>query len=130
MEWLVFVLALELGWQPEAYFASYSPPVAVVGDGQFYQTFEAKAVLFGFLELGGSVRVQDWLTADRFPPNFWLNQIDSIFFVDVRLGPLTVGWRHECIHPVSPWQPAYGIKPSWDGAGDEVYARVELKLGG
>lgn len=131
MQWLVLILALECGWQPNAYFESYSPPSRVIGNSQLYQQFEAKAIGFGFLEVGGKIRVQDWLTDGGIgvlPFGFWPSQLESTFFADVKIGPATIGWRHGCVHPIVPFQPTLGYKPAWDGSYDEVYARVELKL--
>ena len=126
MEWLALFFAFELGYQPQAMFVSYDPPSFVNGSGQFYQTFEVKARMWDFLEVGGAVRVQDWLS--RGTIGFWPNQLDSQIFADVYYGPLTIGWRHNCIHPVVPYQPTFGEKPSWDGAYDEVYLRIGGKL--
>lgn len=129
MNWIAFVLAFQLGWIPSGGFASYDPPLAFVdGSNQFYQMAEAKAILFKTVEIGGSIKVQDWICRGEL--SFWPNQLDSVFFADILFGPVTVGWRHECIHPVVPYQPYCGIKPSWDGGMDEIYARVELKWGG
>jgi len=128
MSWLAFVLAFQLGWTPQGAFVSYEPPSYVDASNQFYQMAEAKVILFDMVEVGGSIKVQDWICRDQV--GFWPNQLDSIFFVDAMFGPVKVGWIHECIHPVVPYQPYDGIMPSWDGAQDQIYARVEWKWGG
>jgi hypothetical protein len=93
----------------------------------FYQMAEVKVILWKTVEVGGSLKVQDWLTKDN-GIGFWPNQLDSVFFADAFWGPVKIGWTHECIHPVVPYQPYSGVMPAWDGWKDEIYARVELRL--
>lgn len=130
MQWIAFMLAFEVGWLPSAELISYAPPSFVDSSNQFYQLAEAKVTLFKFLEIGGSMRVQDWLyrgATDAIGFGFWPNQLDSVLYADILIGPVTVGYRHECAHPVIPYQPLYGFKPAWDGFADTIYARLELK---
>jgi hypothetical protein len=125
MQWIVFVLAFQLGYLPGAGFVSYDPPSFVDGSGQLYQEAEIKAVLWKTVEVGGSMRVYDWKVYGQM--NFLPSQLDSVFFVNIILPPWKLGWIHECDHPIVPYQAAYGMKPLWDGWRDEVYARIEIK---
>ena len=128
MSWIAFMLAFQIGWVPQGGFASYAPPEYVDATNQFYQMAEVKVTLFKCFDVGGSMKVQDWLHQHSTGSlGFWPNQLDSVFFADVLIGPVKVGWIHECIHPVVPYQPYNSIMPSWDGWQDQVYARLELK---
>ena len=120
MTWLSFVLAFQLGWYPLAQFQGYEPPTGLSYEsGQFYQQTEAKMIILSILEIGGKVIIHDWKLNGGFCPD----GLDSVLFANILLGPFTVGWQHECIHPVVPWH----INPSFDAASDQIYARVELR---
>jgi len=126
--WLAFVLAFQLGYLPSAALAMYEPMSFLDSSGQFYQQAEAKAVLWNTVEVGGSMRVYDYVHKGEMA--FFPTQLDSIFFADVILGPVKVGWIHECDHAIVPSQAVLGMKPMWDGSRDEVYVRVEFKWEG
>lgn len=128
MAWIAFILAVQLGWIPQGGVTMYNPPEFLDASNTFYQAFEAKVVLFKTVEIGGSATVHDWIT--KTADGFWPDRLDSIFFLGLLLGPVTVEWRHRCIHAVIPFQDAYKEAPGWDAGTDQVFVRVELKWGG
>jgi hypothetical protein len=125
MTWLAVVLAFQLGWYPAAYFQSYVQPSGfVVGSGQMYQKAEIKTVILEHLEVGGSVNVTDFMVNRGTQyPSFYPVELDSTFFAKILIGPVTIGWQHECLHPVVPWHSS----PSFDAASDQLFLRLELK---
>jgi hypothetical protein len=125
MTWLAIVLAFQLGWYPTAQFQSYVQPDGYVTDsGQLYQQAEIKIVILEHLEVGGALNVVDFMV-DRGTqyPSFHPETLDSTFFAHVLFGPLTIGWQHECLHPVVPWHSS----SSFDAASDQFFLRVQLK---
>lgn len=130
MSWLVLAFALELGWMPNGGIYLYDPPSIqeISAAGEFYQQFKVEAVAWGFLAVGGDLQVTDWLFKDQI--SFFPSSLDSRVFAEIRLPPFTVGWRHDCIHPVRPYQPVLAGGQSWEGAGDAIYIRIGGKIGG
>ena len=127
MTWLVFVLAFQLGYLPTDQLQMYSPPSFIDGSGQFYQQAEVKAVLWDTVEVGGALKVYDWINKEGL--SFWPSQLDSTFFVSLLLGPVKLGWIHVCQHPVTPWSNYTKRELIWEGVHEEFFARVELKGG-
>jgi hypothetical protein len=126
MTWLVLVMAVQLGFYPQGGVVMYEPLSIIDASGMFYQQMEAKAVLFGLVEFGGSVKVNDWI--ERGSVNFWPEGLASEFFVHVLIGPITVGWRHECIHPVMPYLPVSKASALWDSWTDDVFVRAQIRF--
>jgi hypothetical protein len=59
----------------------------------------------------------------------WLpNQVTYQLGIGAELGPLTVGWKHTCYHPVSVYMTynGYDLFPASEGGTDDFYLRLEI----
>jgi hypothetical protein len=130
MSWLALSFFLTLGYYPIGGVALYSPPTTVINDaGMFYQQFEVEAKVFDHITLGGSVRVEDWISKPEEGIGFWPNSLASKVWVEARLGPIVVGFSHLCIHPVMPYQAYLGYDSLLDAGREELYVRIGGTIG-
>ena len=128
MTWLAFFFALELGWLPSGEFAMYElGPFADIFPVRYtaYTDLEAEVELFGHVFAGGGVRTSIWKLDDGGYA-FWPFNAVYRFYVGVRAGPLELGFRHFCLHPVVPYFGLAGglYRAAWEGAYEELYVRV------
>jgi hypothetical protein len=124
--WLVLSLYFTFGYIPEGQIVMYSPPSRVVDSGMFYQQFDVEANLFKWINVGGTIKVEDWILRDEF--SFLPQSLLSAVYVEVEKGPITLGFKHTCIHPVIPYQPIFGLDSLMDAFRQEIYLRVGGKL--
>jgi len=124
MNWLVLAMALEVGWMPLGDFVMREPPGFVSVTGSFYVDMEARATAFGFLFVGGEVKTFMWHYEGEysFAPERMLYQFNA----GVTWGPVEIGYRHFCTHPISVYLSWPG-KALYEGAYEEVYLRLETK---
>jgi len=129
MNWIALFFAIELGWLPTGEFAMYDVPALVEKHPiayTLYTDIDGGAELFGHLFIGGGVRTSVWRLTDT-GLTFWPFNAVYRFYAGARWGPLEVGWRHYCMHPVVPYFGLLGelIEPVWEGALNEWYVRVQ-----
>lgn len=132
MNWIALAFALELGWMPNGDFLMYDPPSFVSVAGSYYTELEMRATAFGFLFVGGSVKSFVWLYEGEytFAPERELYEFEA----GLTRGPLEVGFRHYCTHPMWPYlwayqhgDAGYGQAARYEGAYEELYLRLEVK---
>jgi hypothetical protein len=124
MNWIALVFALELGVLPGGSVRIYDPPYDVVENLDFYQQFEARAILWDHLFVGGSVRIYDWIVKDKF--SFHPFELSSIFEAGLIFGPLELGMRHGCgPHPIIPFLQGILAEHGAEGGYSEIYLRLE-----
>lgn len=125
MNWLVLAMALEVGWMPQGDFLMHEPDQYLNVAGTFYVDMEARATAFGFLFAGGEVRTFMWKYDDggyRFDPERMLYQ----FNIGVTHGPVEVGGRFFCTHPMQTYLFKWEGTAKWEGAYSELYFRLEF----
>jgi hypothetical protein len=128
MTWLAFVLALEAAYLPMGSFHLYEPALQVVEPGiEFYVDLEARAVLWDLLYVGGSVRSNFHDVGDSrfFNPTAAAYTVEAGFERD----GFKAGWRHYCTHPVIPYLSGTSMGRVWEGGYEEVFLRVEGRIG-
>jgi hypothetical protein len=126
MNWLALAFALELGWLPKGDFLMHDPSASITLAGTFYVDMEVRATAFGFLFVGGEVKTFVWKYADGgyyFTPERMLYQFNA----GISRGPVEVGFRHFCIHPVQAFLLSWDGPARWEGGYEEVYLRLEVK---
>jgi len=103
---------------------AYDPPAYINVAGSFLVELGAE-VSWGPLFAGGSMQVPVW--KDSRALNFWPSQLISTTDLGLEVGPVRLGWRHTCAHPVTPYLVGWRggqLVPRWDSAYDMVYLRI------
>ena len=127
--------AMEFGYQPVGTVVMYKQPSWRTPDfahfsGSFYTDLEIMVGIAGINTLGfyvgGGVRTEMWGLNNEL--SFWPHLSNYRFLASFRYGPIEIGFRHFCIHPVVPMlaliQP---VEQIWEGAYEEVFIRVSNK---
>jgi hypothetical protein len=128
MNWLALVFALEIGILPNNGWIMYDPFEELLPAPEFYQQLETRAVLWDHLFIGGQIRIYDWLTKGEL--NFWPSHASFLWEGGLSFGMLELGWRHFCTHPILPYLEYIPRGNRIEGGYDEVYLRLEGKIGG
>jgi len=112
ISWLTLLFAAEVGLASQS-LGPYEFVDAV------YTHFEVEAILADVAFVGGST---DIYSAYISPLAYAPFDARYHFTAGLRYGPLEVGWRHTCIHPVlsGPREPKYLY-----GGSDHIYLRLE-----
>ena len=124
---IIAILILEAGWIPNAAIVNYEPlPGRVVEQNDFYLEANLNVSLYGFY-VEGTIRniAKKTLSSpiEFAPCAIWYN-IEAGWGNDI----LTVGWNHECDHPIAT---VYYTSPGlfkWEGGWNEIFARVTLRM--
>ena len=123
MDWLALAFALEIGILPLNVWKTYDPPAIVIDQPEFYQQFEARAILWDHLFAGGRVRVYDWMKDGEFA--FWPSGAAFTVEAGLRFGDLEFGFRHWCgVHPITPYLERVPAKIGPEGGYEEIYFRL------
>lgn len=128
MIWLAFAFALELGIQPFGDLRAYEPNYAHRNEWTFYQKMEARTYLWDMLFAGGRLEIYDW--PDGGLDSFWPYRVGFNIEAGFRWSFLEIGWRHYCTHPVIPRFHVPIENRRWEGGYEEIYIRLEGKIGG
>jgi hypothetical protein len=123
---LAFIFALEAGWLPHGGFIMYEAPAFVDGTGSYYVDLQAEAEFFEHLYVGGGMKAMMWSQEKNW--TFWPHTMLYNFGAGLRLGPIEIGWRHFCVHPVLPYMILFDPHLKAEGSWDEVFARVQAKI--
>jgi hypothetical protein len=124
MNWIALAFFLELGFIPQDAAIMYEPDIRIVEAAPvFYQKFDAMVELFGFLDIGGSVKIYDWIGKD-WKLSFFPERAGFEIGAALRFDPVMIGWRHYCTHPIVPFFPVLKQQMKWEGAYDEIYISV------
>jgi hypothetical protein len=119
---------LTLGWMPQGGVVAYDPPRYVDAAGSGLVELGAE-VSWGPLFAGGAMMVPIWAESWN---SYWPIQLSSTTDVGLEVGPVRIGWRHNCAHPVAPYLPIAWwqeqLVPYFDSAYDLVY--VTFRTGG
>ena len=126
MTWLAFIFALEAGWLPSGGFALYEAPAVVDVTGSFYVDMQAEGIAWKHLYLQGGMKAMMWSQPDDW--TFWPHTMLYNIGAGLRWGPLDLGWRHYCVHPVTPYAILYDPQLRAEGSWDEVFLRVQVKV--
>lgn len=126
---IVLMMALELGWLPEGTMLMYEPTQAQVVSNWTYAEFSARAAMGPVFAEGRMRSTQGMLGDEVGWPGVGFTTDGMLYEVGggVEVGPLTVGFRRMCTHPVMAYLPVRGGEPIWEGWYGEVYARAKLE---
>jgi hypothetical protein len=126
MQWIALFFVLELGWMPQGEFVMYRSwvldeffPVKYTA----YTDLEAEVVFFEHVFMGGGVKTSVW-KLDEDGWTFFPHKAVYRFSVGARVGIFEFGFRHFCIHPVTPFFDWLEPQALWEGAYEEIYVRV------
>lgn len=127
MNILALVMAIEMGWIPMGGIANYEPnQELVVANNEFYIEIALRLSFYGFY-MGGTIRSitqKRILPAKEFIPlAIWYN-VEAGWKYEW----ITIGWDHECDHPIVPWFYKYPGIIKWEGGWDELFVRATLRL--
>ena len=123
MSWLLLSWFLTLGYLPQSQesIVMGRSTVDSINDGAFYQTIGLSATAFNHLRLYTELQTYDRMGSI----NQWFPyRSDYIIGLDLLAGPVTIGVRHECDHPVI-WSmdQEYG----YISGITEIYVKIEGK---
>lgn len=129
MKALLLASWLTLGWMPQGGLVVYDPPSFVDVGGSCIVELGAE-VTWGPLFAGGSMLAPIWQYDQAL--NFWPTQLVSTTDIGLEVGPIRLGWRHTCAHPVTPYLPVIGwqdgqLVPRWDSAFDLLYLTISTR---
>lgn len=127
MTWLAILFALEAGMIPQNAWYLYEDNQVSNSTG-YYTTLEFEAQAW-WLFAGGSVRTD--MQTDNLT-NYDPHWMTYTFNAGVRWNMVEVGWRHMCSHPIQTYVMDHRFyqNPVVEGSFDEVYARVQVQVGG
>jgi hypothetical protein len=128
MTWLALAFALEIGTLPSGGFVLYEAPDFINAKGSYYIDFQAEIVAWDLLYISGGIKTYIWDQGGEW--TFWPHSTLYNVGAGLRLGLLTVGWRHFCAHPVTPYSILYDPQLQGEGSWDEIFVRMEGKIGG
>jgi hypothetical protein len=128
MSFLAFIFAVELGWLPAGGFAAYQAPEFIEPAGSFYTDLQAGVVAWNHFYITGGLKTYAWKQGTEW--TFWPHSTLYDFGAGLLWGPVQVGWRHFCFHPVMPCSILYDAELKAEGAWDEVFVKVNVKVGG
>ena len=115
IEALLFSFFIELGWVPTEAIASYDSFYSQ--ENTFYIEFGVDVEWY-FLRIGGDIRTYAWAVG---MPSFFPYRAEYVIYCGAEFGPIMIGWRHLCSHPVVP----YGAKTmSTNATYDEFFIRA------
>ena len=126
LEAIVFLFYLEMGYIPYDQVVTYDSCFHT--EHSFYVDFDV-TIRFHFLFVGGGIKVYTWPSGvdSVGMPSFWPHRIDSRFTAGLQFGILSVGMRHLCVHPVTPYIKRRRISDPVDGAYSEFFIRLSNK---
>lgn len=124
MQWLIFLLAFEIGMTPNNGWVMQE--VHVQEQPQLYATFELDAQA-GPVFAGGEITTRMYASENRY--TFYPFADEYTFRTGLRWGPVEVGFRHLCTHPVIPYIETSGADIQYEGSYEELYIRVEVDYG-
>jgi hypothetical protein len=121
MDFLTLILVLELGFNPtNVYFFDASQMAYAYQEDVVYTYLEGGVEIWGTLYVGGSVRTDTQMigleTYAPYHAEYW-------FFLNIDIGPVEIGYRHLCVHPVV----TEGFEWHMRGGKDEYYIRFSNK---
>jgi len=119
---IVFALAFELGFLPSSHFVVNDADY-VFKDVSFYSEFSVDAKLYGFTAFG-EARTYFWKNREGY--SFSPDSMTYMAGVKYSAGPLEIGFRHYCFHPVVPFV-MRDYKFAYNGGYEEMYVRASLK---
>jgi len=114
--------AFEVGYLPIDMFKTRDVDY-YLSDIALYADFMAKIWLFDLIFIGGGMRSHFVYYADK--TEFWPYTVDYRFELGIKIGNLTIGFRHNCYHPAAPFEKIYA---KMDAAFEELYVRFEGKV--
>ncbi len=127
MNWLILLYFIELGYSP--FYQSLNvmeESSRINAENIYYITLDAEVVILDHLFIGGAVKTyfQDLKNNKSYYPF----EADYLFKAGLRFGPLEVGFRHFCLHPVRPYEMYYQPQGSTDGSYEEFYIRISSEF--
>ena len=126
MNWIILIYFLELGYSP--FYQSLNvmeESSRINAENIYYITLDAEVVILDHLFIGGAVKTYFQDQKDNY--TFYPFEADYLFKAGLRFGPLELGFRHLCLHPVRPYEMYYQPQGSTDGAYEEFYIRISSK---
>ena len=126
MNWLILLYFIELGYSP--FYQSLNvmeESSRINAENIYYITLDAEIVILDHLFIGGAVKTYFQDQKDNY--TYFPFESDYLFKAGLRFGPLELGFRHFCLHPVRPYEMYYQPQGSTDGAYEEFYIRISSK---
>lgn len=119
MEWLIFWFVLEMGYLPLNDFAIYECNNTDI----FYIDMQTRIYLWDFY-VGGGIKNIICSKVHLSP-----NKITYLFQLGWNNDFIEIGFRHYCIHPIIPYMSNKKITINYEGAYEEIFIKLEGKIG-
>jgi len=130
MTWLALLFAAEIGIAPYGAWAFYAEPA----QGYILQTQDRTEA---YTQLEAEVRLFDVLSW-RSTVTTWVRHYTGASYAPVwatydsdlgaEIGPVRIGWRHSCTHPIQPYVSMVGASvPELEGGFGQIYVRYQME---
>ena len=122
---LILSLILETGWLPTGKIYTYQPfDYYIIPEMTFYGEATFRAELYGvFIDVSARNVIIKSIDSYGFMPN----EASYVFRAGWQGGPLELGFRHYCIHPIATNFGRSMGELNFEGGYEEVYARLKLE---
>jgi hypothetical protein len=126
MDVLALAFAIEIGGLMNDTVQMYDPPAIVAEGPTLYTDFAARFVIIEFFYVGGGVRTYARPFADR--AGLFPMRDGFTFEAGALLGPVRVGLKHYCTHPIVPYSGDFNPSLQWDKAYTDFFVSYESKI--
>lgn len=127
-EWLVLYFFIEFGVVPNNGWIMYETEHHTAAEAHYYIDLGVRAQLYEYFFIEGAVKTRMWDEKNEW--TFAPFNSEYRFGFGVQAGPLTMGFRHLCTHPVIPYINSVPPGPiQYEGGYDEIYFRIDYSYG-
>jgi len=129
MDWLIFIFAIELGYNPSGSFIIWEGDTfqdSTYIDQTFYSQLEVEMILFNLIGIGTETRINMF---NKNIINWSPFNIRFLIFTHAFFYGFDIGIRFFCTHPIVPYA-EYESDFYLEGWYRELYIRYEAKIGG
>ena len=131
----LFLNSLEMSYKMEmSYLPNYGLKMydselrsRLVSDHSFYVNMETY-VHMNWFYIGGGIKTHFW--KDEYKDfSFFPDESFYKFELGATFDFVTIGYRHECFHPIVPNYNDVDVKSNWEGYLNEIFIRFSGKTG-
>lgn len=128
MNWLIFLFAIELGYNPAGVSVIWNEDYKESRQeitNTYYSQFEGELILFEHIGIGSTIKVNSIFKNLRNWAPFSIDFLTRVrFFYD----DFEIGARFFCGHPIQTWS-TFDTDHRMEGWYSQLYARYEAKIG-
>ena len=120
-------LGLEAGFFPYGHTFLYEYHAQVDHTNSYYVASDMQIILLDVVYINTLLQVDMTKGGDDgMPYEFRPVDLLSVFDIGFSWNFFSIGYKHSCIHPITPYDPLYHAIIRWEGWKAAVYARAEI----